>query len=200
MKLGGGWCNVNIHKNIRYCNTVVYQENYLKVHNDFLITIVTIYRAAKPSRLFWVEYFLMTFTEVGHVRRPLLEKRGGNISYMCRQNFISFWSAFQAPTTELWASVICLMFSAICIQPRNYTLKFLLLLGFYFSFLDNCCNVDIIRSLSSSVPSTSDCRYEGLRFESHQKFFMWPLDVCLYISHVCLLVLYNGLWLMSGLN
>ena len=72
----------------------------------------------------------MTFTLVGHVRRPLLEKRGGNISYLCRQNFVAllsldsnqhpsdleerrkskiikrfepafFLSAFQAPTTEL---------------------------------------------------------------------------------------------------
>ena len=50
---------------------------------------VTIYRAAKPSRLFCVEYFVVTFTMVGHVRRPLLEKRGGNISYLCRQNFIA---------------------------------------------------------------------------------------------------------------
>ena len=50
---------------------------------------VTIYRAAKPSRLFWVEYFEVTFTMVGHVRRSLLEKRGGNISYLCRQNFIA---------------------------------------------------------------------------------------------------------------
>ena len=41
---------------------------------------VTIYRAAKPSRLFWVEYFSVTFTMVRQVCRPLLEKRGGNIS------------------------------------------------------------------------------------------------------------------------
>ena len=31
----------------------------------------------------------MTFTLVGHVCRPLLEKRGGNISYLCRHNFVA---------------------------------------------------------------------------------------------------------------
>ena len=50
---------------------------------------VTIYRTAKPSRLFCIKYFFVTFTVVGHVRRPLLEKRGGNISYLCRQNFVA---------------------------------------------------------------------------------------------------------------
>ena len=30
------------------------------------------------------------FTIVGHVRRPLLEKRGGNISYLCRQTCVAF--------------------------------------------------------------------------------------------------------------
>ena len=34
----------------------------------------------------------MTFTVVGHVRRPLLVKRGGNISYLCRQHFIALLS------------------------------------------------------------------------------------------------------------
>ena len=41
------------------------------------------------------------------------------------------------------------MFSAICIQPRNYTCKifaWILLL-----ILDHCCNIDIVTSLSSSV-------------------------------------------------
>ena len=73
------------------------------------------------------------------------------------------------------------------------------MLGFYFSFFDNCCNKTIIISHSSSVLKTSDCRCEGSRFESHQKFFKLLLNVCLYITHVCSFVLYSGLWL-SGLS
>ena len=94
------------------------------------------------------------------------------------------------------ASMIWLMFSAIFILPRNYTCKIFawIILLFY-----HCCNIINITSLSSPVLSTSDCKCEGSRFESHQKFYMCLLDVCLYINHVCLLVLYNGLWL-SGLG
>ena len=82
-------------------------------------------------------------------------------------------------------------------SPEITLVKFLL--GIYFFLLDNCCNIIFITSLSCSGLSTSDCRYEGSRLASHQKFFMWLLDVCLYITHVCSLVLYNGQWL-SGLS
>ena len=72
-------------------------------------------------------------------------------------------------------------------------------LGFYFSFLDHCCNLAIITSLSSSVLSKADCSCEDCSLKIHQKCFMWLLDVCLYITHVCSQVLFNGLWL-SGLS
>ena len=81
-------------------------------------------------------------------------------------------------------------------SPETTLVKFLL--GFYFSFLDYCCNIDILTSLSSSMLSTSD-RCESSKFESHQKFFKLLLNVFLYITHVCSFVLYSGLWL-SGLS
>ena len=46
---------------------------------------------------------------------------------------------------------------------------------------------------------SSECRYQGCRFESLHKFFKLVLKVCLCITHVCSFVLYNGLWL-SGLS
>ena len=46
---------------------------------------------------------------------------------------------------------------------------------------------------------SSECRYQGCRFESLHKFFKLVLKVCLCITHVCSIFLYSGLWL-SGLS
>ena len=91
------------------------------------------------------------------------------------------------------------MCSAICYvsSPETTLVKFLL--GFYIPFLDHCCNIDILTNLSSSMLSKSDYRCEGSRFESHPKFFKLLLNICLYITLVCLFVLYSGLRL-SGLS
>ena len=81
-------------------------------------------------------------------------------------------------------------------SPETTLVKFLL--GFYFSFLDYCCNIDFLSSLSSSLLSTSEFVCKRSRFESHEKFFKLLLNICLYNTHVCLFV-YSGLWL-SGLG
>ena len=41
-------------------------------------------RVTKPGRLFCST---VLFIMVGQLRRPLIGKRGGNISYLCSQNF-----------------------------------------------------------------------------------------------------------------
>ena len=82
----------------------------------------------------------MTFTLVGHVCRPLLEKRGGNISYLCRQNFVALLclDSNQHPLDLEYR------------RKSNFQLHYAckIFAWILLLFLDDCCNIKIIASLS----------------------------------------------------
>ena len=46
---------------------------------------------------------------------------------------------------------------------------------------------------------TADVKISGSNLTRNVSFVFYLVDVCLYITHVCSLVLYNGLWL-SGFS
>ena len=147
---------------------------------------------------------------VRQVRRPLLEKRGGNISYLfycvwIRTNILQIWnkkenvkywrdmnlnpSNLYSATTELWESALNNLFTATLYisSPETTLVKFAV--WFYIYILNFCSNISLATSLVSSVLSTLDCKCKGCRFKS-----LWLLDVCLY-SNLFPLVINNGLWL-----